>query len=295
MYQLVFYGKSTEVLSTARGFSDGAKKAILETTSECNEALAGFLEKYRTYGLDDFYWTMENYEDMLPRAAMFDELHKTSCVVSGTDYSNHHRPCEFETILVHDSTINGYYKSLVDNCPYYLPGVPEITTVYDLTECIFHMMYGDHVAPYVKSGQVVDLFTPAIRTSIGFCRYMYGQSLIFKQFSFLPESDQVFKLINSTMYDYFIKLWIHMDDELHGRKTTLQEVESTARQFVRMIPRIRAIYTDYLDLLLGRNLITQDDRDTFKEVYPIFRPVYVDYDQDTFGARLAMFEEFVRG
>ena len=86
-----------------------------------------------------------------------------------------------------------------------------------------------------------------------------------------------------------------MDDELHGRVTTLQEVECTARQFVRMIPRIRAIYTDYLDLLLGRSLITQDDRDTCKEVYPIFRPVYVDYDQDTFGARQAMFEEFVKG
>jgi hypothetical protein len=71
-------------------------------------------------------------------------------------------------------------------------------------------------------------------------------------------------------------------------------MEAKARQFVTMIPRIRAIYNDYLDLLFKRNLITQDDRDTFKEVYPIFRPVYVDYDQDTFANRLAMFEEFVK-
>jgi hypothetical protein len=91
-------------------------------------------------------------------------------------------------------------------------------------------------------------------------------------------------------------MWVHCggslcDDAKHG---TMAEMEAKARQFVTMIPRIRAIYNDYLDLLFKRNLITQDDRDTFKEVYPIFRPVYVDYDQDTFANRLAMFEEFVK-
>lgn len=288
VYQLVFYGKSVEELSTARGFSDGAKKAILETSPECNDALTGFLEKYRTYGLDDFYWTMANYEDMLPRAKEFDALYDTSRVVKLDDSS--------ESVIAIGDTINGYFDCMNDNCPHYLPGVSKINNIYDLTECIFHDMYAGHVNPYTKGGQVVDLFTPAIRTSIGFCRYMYGQSLIFKRFAFLPESDQVFKLINSTLATYFLNMWTGCggslcDDAKHG---TMAGMERTARQFVKLIPRIRAIYNDYLDMLFRRNLITQDDRDTFKEVYPIFRPVYVDYDQDTFANRLAMFEEFVR-
>ncbi len=288
VYQLVFYGKSVEELSMARGFSDGAKAAILETSAECNDALAGFLEKYRTYGLDDFYWTMANYEDMLPRAKEFDALYETSRVVKLDD--------GYSSVICIDDTINGYFDSMNDNCPHYLPGVSKINTIYDLTECIFHDMYAGHVNPYIKGGQVVDLFTPAIRTAIGFCRYMYGQSLIFKRFAFLPESDQVFKLINSTLATYFLNMWTDCGGALgdDAKYNTMAEMERMARQFVKMIPRIRAIYNDYLDLLFKRNLITQDDRDTFKEVYPIFRPVYVDYDQDTFANRLAIFEEFVK-
>jgi hypothetical protein len=98
-----------------------------------------------------------------------------------------------------------------------------------------------------------------------------------------------------TLKKYFLDWWIQGGSMKNDKKNTHKDMEHAARQFVAMIPRIRAIYTDYLDLLLSRNLITQDDRDTFKEVYPIFRPVYVDYDQDTFSSRLAMFEEFVRG
>jgi hypothetical protein len=289
VYQLVFYGKSTEELSTARGFSDGAKKAILETSEECNSAIAGFLKKYRTYGLDDFYWTMANYDDMLPRAAEFDELFKSSYIsrIDDNMYSG--------SIINNSDTINGMFWTLNENCPFYIPGTETITNTYDLTECIFQDMYAGHVKPYVTAGEVCDLFTPAIRVSVGFCRYIYGQSLIFKHFSFLPESEQVFKLINMTLKKYFLDWWIQGGSMKNDKKNTHKDMEHAARQFVAMIPRIRAIYTDYLDLLLSRNLITQDDRDTFKEVYPIFRPVYVDYDQDTFSSRLAMFEEFVRG
>lgn len=291
VYQLVFYGKSREELSLARGFSDGAKKAILETTEECNDAITGFLDKYRTYGLDDFYWTMANYEDMLPRAAEFDALHRAS-KVSRIDDDNPYSG----SIINPDDTINGKFMSLNENCQYYIPGTDTITTTYDLTECIFHDMYAEYVNTYVTPGDVLDLFTPAIRTSIGFCRYMYGQSLIFKHFSFLPESEQVFKLINDTLKTYFLDWWVNGGGPKKGaRANTPADMEHAARQFVGMIPRIRALYTDYLDLLLSRNMITQDDRDTFKEVYPIFRPVYVDYDQDTFSTRLAMFEEFVKG
>ncbi len=286
---------------------------------------------------------MANYDDMLPRAKEFDALYKTSRVVKLDDDS--------ESVFAIDDTINGYFDCMNDNCSHYLPGVSKINNIYDLTECIFQDMFYGHVNPYTKGGQVVDLFTPAIRTSIGFCRYMYGQSLIFKRFVFLPESDQVFKLINSTLETYFLNMWVQCggslcDDAKHGTDKsqfivhrasqarpvrnldfrygsgvyhrpwvsqglgtdvdvrprydnsaphgTMAEMEAKARQFVKMIPRICAIYNDYLDLLFKRNLITQDDRDTFKEVYPIFRPVYVDYDQDTFGNRLAMFEEFVK-
>ncbi len=34
-----------------------------------------------------------------------------------------------------------------------------------------------------------------------------------------------------------------------------------------------------MDLLLAQRLLTPDDAATFKEVYPLFEPFYVDYDQ----------------
>ena len=307
IYHLVFYGElptkfpvrnyssnckymDVDYPRTDKPRADKATVAISEISAECSKAIGDFLAKYRTYFLDDFYWTVANYEDMLTRSAEFDELFKTSSgvVEPGSKPKTGYYP---STLLSHSNTINGFIGDLISGNS--VSGQKIDDTVH-LGDHIFIEMFYDNINETVDSEEpkVFDLFTPAIRTSIGFCRYMYGQSLIFKHFAFLSESARVYDLINKTMYDYFLKRWTQCPDK--GDKTfTYQDMEDHARQFVRMIPRIRAIYTDYLDMLLARNLITQDDRDTYKEVYPIFKPVYVDYSDETFDTRLGKFNDFM--
>lgn len=85
-----------------------------------------------------------------------------------------------------------------------------------------------------------------------FIRYMIGQSLIFTKFSFLPESE-IFKK------NIFLEL-----------KTDIN---------IESIERIRNYYKLFIELLRDRNLIQQEDCDIFKQIYPLFNPIYVYYDK----------------
>jgi inosine/xanthosine triphosphate pyrophosphatase family protein len=89
--------------------------------------------------------------------------------------------------------------------------------------------------------------------TVGFKRYMMGQMAIFIVYDFLPESG------------YFSQQLVRELSSIH--QVTLADVH-----------RIRGFYEQYVDLLFSRHLISEDDCDVFKEVFPIFDPFYVDYD-----------------
>jgi hypothetical protein len=301
IYNLVFYGRVPDPATTpeitkalATRVSDWYSKIAPE--SECQKAITDFLAKYRTYFLDDFYWTEANYEDMLSRSAEFDSLFETSSVICCGKNSAGPREGYYESSIINSrDSINQYLMDLIGGCCGDYPNISPSDSQTVLAEYIFTAMFDDYIDMYSNPDKgIADIFTPAIRTSIGFCRYMYGQSLIFKHFGFLPESDRVYNLINDTMQECFIKQFYGYQDREKQMAYTLTDMERDTKLFVRMIPRIRTIYNNYLDMLLSRNLITQDDRDTYKEVYPIFKPVIVNYDDATFDDRLRQFENFIQ-
>ncbi|MFT4977946.1 MAG: hypothetical protein ACI8S6_003854 [Myxococcota bacterium] len=87
----------------------------------------------------------------------------------------------------------------------------------------------------------------------GFARHLMGQLALTVAYDFLPESRYTAEKLCEAASG--------MD------QWTLSDVR-----------RLRGFFDQYLDLLCGRRLISEDDRDTWREVFPLFEPRYVDYD-----------------
>jgi inosine/xanthosine triphosphate pyrophosphatase family protein len=88
---------------------------------------------------------------------------------------------------------------------------------------------------------------------LGFARYLMGQLALTVAYDFLPES----------------------------RYTGVQLAAAASAPdswTLSDVRRLRGFFEQYLDLLCDRRLISEDDRDTWREVFPLFEPHYVDYD-----------------
>ncbi len=88
----------------------------------------------------------------------------------------------------------------------------------------------------------------------GFLRYMMGQMAAFETFGFLPESDHYCGLLAPAL------------------------AGAAGHLGLNEVRRLRGFFDQFIDVLHDRRLISDDDRSTFKEVYPMFEPFYVAYD-----------------
>ncbi len=87
----------------------------------------------------------------------------------------------------------------------------------------------------------------------GFKRYAIGQSAAFVTFDFLPES-------------------------AHYSERLLRALETQTTLTLEDVQKYRGFMDQFFDILCDRKLLSDDDRDTYKEVYPFFSPCYVAYD-----------------
>ena len=118
---------------------------------------------------------------------------------------------------------------------------------------------------YVFENNVKKFFVGAPITTIrpnnlakAFIRYMCNQLYIFERFASLP---------NATIYKNLIVESLLTIDE---NSFTMDD-----------IARIRAFYEEFLHECQQKNLITQDDFDTFRELYASIDPFFVSYDTKT--------------
>eukprot|EP00742_Colponemidia_sp_Colp-10_P013576 GILJ01015344.1.p1 GENE.GILJ01015344.1~~GILJ01015344.1.p1 ORF type:complete len:1210 (+),score=145.61 GILJ01015344.1:690-4319(+) len=94
----------------------------------------------------------------------------------------------------------------------------------------------------------------------GFTRWMAGQLAIMSRFVHVyPELEDV--------QDKLIHRLVH-----HSR--------DRERFSIVDIDEMRAVYEQCLQTMVNRTLISKDDMQTFKEVYPLFDPFYMTYDHD---------------
>lgn len=85
-----------------------------------------------------------------------------------------------------------------------------------------------------------------------FTRYFWGQSYIFEKFNFISET----KIVKQKFYKLLNENNINKNFD-----------------------KLQHLYTEYLNILLEKKLINQDDFLTYQEIYPMFKPVYVFYDK----------------
>lgn len=123
-------------------------------------------------------------------------------------------------------------------------------------EFIFEFIFTNIISKIFESeSQLLDKQT---RKNKAFSRYMIGQCMIFFKFNFIPESQKFFKRINMLVWD--------SPDSTNITSELIESVQNT--------------YLEYLDILVRKNLISQDDKLTYAQVYPLFDPMYLTYDID---------------
>ncbi|MCG7498249.1 hypothetical protein MHO82_15380 [Vibrio sp. Of7-15] len=117
------------------------------------------------------------------------------------------------------------------------------------------------VVNHVIDKQIMTFFEPSVEhpyssKTKAFIRYMMGQFLIFEYFDFV-ESSQIYK--NKIME-------VLCSPQFDGSS--------------EMIKSIRCFYQDFLKELLSKNIISKDDCNTYSDVFPLFDPYFVFYDED---------------
>jgi hypothetical protein len=118
---------------------------------------------------------------------------------------------------------------------------------------VFEIIFEQKVRPVLETE--AELLPENQRLQRAFTRYMAGQMAIFSKFHFLAESK-----------------------EYHNKILTLL-LQHESSMDLSTINHIRSVYEEYLSLLVTKNLLSKDDQLTFSELYPLFDPHYVSYDQ----------------
>lgn len=116
---------------------------------------------------------------------------------------------------------------------------------------MFDSVYQTYIKPLFIS---VQLKPKDERLANTFIRYMIGQSMVFSRFRTIDLSaEQVFHILNRTLL-------------------------TDKSNIVDNYSEIRKFYERYLSDLRDKSLICDDDFITYKEIYPIFKPLIVDYE-----------------
>lgn len=142
-------------------------------------------------------------------------------------------------------------------------------TTKELNIMIFESIFQKYIQPLLS--KKIQLNNRESRLKSMFIRYMLGQSEIFFHFINIDTDAENYWLSISNTLKYLVDNPITDD----------------------IIISTRNYYSKYLTNLLNKSLISIDDFNTYKEIYPIFKPVIVDYDRLEESRTLAEFSELM--
>lgn len=128
-------------------------------------------------------------------------------------------------------------------------------TKRDLVDRIFTAIYFYYIQPILNRKSVDINLKRELILEKAFCRYMMGQFGLFAKFNTMDDSQLLCKRMTEFLAD-------------NRGNLTLEKID-----------RIRKLYGQFNDSLYQRNLISLDDCHTYKEVFPLFDPFYVFYDE----------------
>lgn len=209
-------------------------------TAECLER---FKEKYAPFFVEDFRWTEHNYDNMVQKG---EDLRRWWDAVAPLR--------AFDDVPM--TTVDDFLKSLEESERHKHvfddPRDPNNSFVL----AVFDQVFDTVIAPVFESEP------PKVSNSQllfrAFVRWITGQLAICSKYALVyKESIEVQKEI------------IAMVVEASADKNAFS---------INLIDKIRNKFEVYLSALVERCLISKDDESTYAEVYPLFDPYYVSYD-----------------
>jgi adenylate kinase len=204
-------------------------KILMGNTDESSEILETFQNKYDSYFMEDFKWTIQNYKYM---------------------YSNY-IPMKKWWKNVKDFRKIGKNLELDSVSEFITQNNIDITSSKEqIIEKIFDSIYNKYIKRIFTSD--IQDFNYESNITNAFIRYIMGQSCLFFTYgSDFYISDKYFNMISN-----FIKGDIN----------------------IQTINNCRNFYATYLTTLAEHQYISLDDMNTYEQVYPLFNPSYIDYD-----------------
>ena len=124
---------------------------------------------------------------------------------------------------------------------------------HDVVEQVFERVFETRLRPALETD--VALLPAGVRRRRAFLRWAIGQMGLFARFDFVPEAP---------LYAHRLARF------LTERPHSLEPAE---------VDRARGFFEQFVDILAEKSLISLDDASTFKEVYPLFEPVFAFYDE----------------
>ncbi len=196
---------------------------------EKTDALQVFSGKYDSYFMEDFKWTLHNYEDMVHHKAVFG---KWWASVKDWRQSGHNLELQSVSEFIDENQL----QSLTDQRV--------------LLETIFNSVYQKYIKRLFM-GSEIGLDSADNRLKNTMIRYQMGQALIFFKHQNYPDSKPTFAKIDEAI--------THWNPD--------------------RVKHLRSFYSNYLQKLEQANLITPDDCFNYSQIYPIFNPMIINYEQ----------------
>ncbi len=212
---------------------------LLQESGANQENLTLFEEKYMPFFVEDFRWTEHNYDNMAKRSEELRRWWKSIKPLRNLTYLNL-------------KSIDAFLKDVRshETCTQ----VGDDAEVDQFIDRVFEVVFEQKVKPVLQNQAT--LLPERQRLQRGFTRWMAGQLAICSKFHFIPES----KVYQDLIIENLLK------HEASGMD-------------LDVVNGIRAIYEEYLQLLVDKSFISQDDQATFADLYPLFDPLYVSYDK----------------
>lgn len=201
-----------------------------------------FKDKFEPFFIEDYRWNVENYENMTKRSKI---------LRNWWDSIKHLRKI---TNDVNMFSIDDFIMMMSNN--------NKIERANDFTkerlvDMVWKTMWEEVILPMFELPKI-EPYPQERQLYNSFLRYMIGQFALFSEHEQVSETKLYRKMLTQLLYE-----------KSHNHSITLKGIQNATDFFA-----------SYVDTLQQKNMISIDDCHTFKEIYPLFEPCYVFYDEN---------------
>eukprot|EP01052_Picozoa_sp_SAG31_P026156 SAG31_NODE_2350_length_5893_cov_2.633414_3_plen_323_part_00 len=242
------------------------------------KSLEEFKGKFMPFFVEDYRWTSANFANMSKRSREFkqwwgfaQEVVQAANLQGMKDGTGLETVDDFmaavgiddSTIIKPEALITKLFERVFATRITPVLSRPERTEVCaapsqqascdQLVETSIHFSFRAY--PSQSLPQVAHIHEVCLKNA--YARYLTGQLMVFARYDFVPEAATYRQKLVETF-------------STHAREGSLSPAK---------VKVTRGLYAQWLRILLERSLITPDDYENWQQIFPLFDPVYVFYDE----------------